>query len=72
MGNNMNKIELPHYRFADASEERRHELRERVRYYVDFEQHDLLTGLSARHGTTVEMPAFVLVALLDELDKKDG
>lgn len=65
------RIELPHYRFASADEERRHALRERVSYYVPgSEPWDLELSRSSR-GELVQVRTSTLVALLELLDQRD-
>lgn len=62
------RAELPHLRFADADEERRHVLRERVGYYVPTSEPCDLVLSRASRGELVQVRTDTLVALLDLLD----
>jgi hypothetical protein len=62
------RVELPHHRFADADEERRHVLRERVGFYVPSSEPWDLVLSRASHGELVQVRTTTLVALLDLLD----
>lgn len=76
----MNRRELPHNRFANAGEEKRHEIRERVAFYApslrpDEQMRnghwDLEINRGAPHDRAV-LPVHVLVELLDRLDGEVG